>query len=249
MIEVSQHAMVSSETQAKIPSRFRKSDASSRDAALLLLRVGEIANDEIRKESPLTPERITLRSHISHIVTPSADGERIGKFFQDLTLPRCRSVSFCSADILDRPTSVSPLLFQGDENGERGKSVDLPKTNESILSLSPAFSKQSSEGKFVGTEVCGPIRGVLRKKFSWKTFPELENYLVEHRASYLQYSAKLNYTAEQKKYNNGLTQGLLDLAAQEGYMFEGFTFAMVRDRIRCYYKSYVQAVKKKRISK
>ena len=77
-------------------------------------------------------------------------------------------------------------------------------------------------------------------------YPELEKYLVDHRAEYLQYSSCFNYTSEQKRYNNDLTQGLLDLAADEGYVFEEFTFAAVRDRIRCYYKSCVQASKKKR---
>ena len=61
---------------------------------------------------------------------------------------------------------------------------------------------------------------------------------------YFEHSSK-NYTAEQRKYNNGLTRGLLDLASSEGYVFEGFTFPMVRDRIRCYYKSHSQSAKKK----
>ena len=100
--------------------------------------------------------------------------------------------------------------------------------------------------KFVGDKIPGPVRAVLRKKFSWKSYPELEDYLVKNRLEYLQYSSSLNYTAEQKRYNNTLTQGLLDLAADVGYVFEGFTFAAIRDRIRCYYKSYVQALKKKK---
>lgn len=101
--------------------------------------------------------------------------------------------------------------------------------------------------EFVGATTAGSqIRGVLRKKFSWKHYPELEDYLVQNRAQYLQYSSQLNYTAEQKLYNNRLTKGLLELANEQGYVFEEFTFAAVRDRIRCYYKSCVQAAKKKR---
>jgi hypothetical protein len=38
----------------------------------------------------------------------------------------------------------------------------------------------------------------------------------------------------------------LQLAANEGYVLEEFTFAAVRDRIRCFYKSFVQATKKKK---
>jgi hypothetical protein len=120
--------------------------------------------------------------------------------------------------------------------------VDLPnssKPTEVIL-------QRPSSSKLVGTQVKGPVKAVLQRKFSWKNYDALETYLVEHRNEYLQYSSELNYTAEQKLYNNQLTQGLLDLAEREGYQFEGFTFAAIRDRIRCYYKSYVQANKKKK---
>ena len=73
-------------------------------------------------------------------------------------------------------------------------------------------------------------------QFSWKQYPELEQYLIENQEEYFEYSLK-NYTAEQRKYNNRLTNGLLDLAASLGYVFEDFTFPMIRDRLRCYYKS------------
>ena len=77
-------------------------------------------------------------------------------------------------------------------------------------------------------------------------FPtQLEEYLLSKQCEYFEYSSK-NYTAEQRKYNNGLTRGLLDLAADEGYVFQDFTFSMIRDRIRCYYKSHSQLAKKKR---
>ena len=82
-------------------------------------------------------------------------------------------------------------------------------------------------------------------QFSWKQYPELEDYLLKNQEEYFEYSSR-NYTAEQRKYNNGLTRGLLDLASNEGYVFEEFTFSMVRDRIRCYYKSHSQSAKKKR---
>jgi hypothetical protein len=74
---------------------------------------------------------------------------------------------------------------------------------------------------------------------------KLEKYLLANQEDYFEYSSR-NYTAEQRKYNNNLTRGLLDLASIDGYVFEEFTFSMVRDRIRCYYKSYSQSAKKKR---
>ena len=59
----------------------------------------------------------------------------------------------------------------------------------------------------------------------------------------------LNYTVQQKQYNNRLTDRLLELATEHGYVFEEseFGFVTVRDRIRCYYKSYVQSAKKRGI--
>jgi hypothetical protein len=122
---------------------------------------------------------------------------------------------------------------------------------------------------------------MLRKKFSWKHFPEvredctppfvifcvvvealisrfaalnvaaplclqLERFLIENRDEYLRHSSK-NYTAEQKQYNNRLTEELLQVAEEYHYIFdpEDFNFVAIRDRIRCYYKSYVQTARKR----
>eukprot|EP00428_Durinskia_dybowskii_P045903 CAMPEP_0170340442 /NCGR_PEP_ID=MMETSP0116_2-20130129/71327_1 /TAXON_ID=400756 /ORGANISM="Durinskia baltica, Strain CSIRO CS-38" /LENGTH=245 /DNA_ID=CAMNT_0010593957 /DNA_START=62 /DNA_END=796 /DNA_ORIENTATION=+ len=44
--------------------------------------------------------------------------------------------------------------------------------------------------------------------FSWKNYPELEAFLIANREEYLRHSA-LNYTVQQKQYNNRLTEQLL----------------------------------------
>lgn len=114
---------------------------------------------------------------------------------------------------------------------------------------------------------------LLRKKFSWKHYPEvrirrpayilsrfnftgisriilfllqLERFLVENREEYLEHSSR-NYTVAQKQYNNMLTERLLEVAEKAGYAFDQdeFNFVSIRDRIRCYYKSYVQTVRKR----
>jgi hypothetical protein len=116
---------------------------------------------------------------------------------------------------------------------------------------------------------------VLRKKFSWKHFPEvrfclhiyvrvmfrigetnflnclsivvqLERFLIDNRDDYLKYSSR-NYTVEQKQFNNMLTERLIELAEKHSYVFdpEEFNFVSIRDRIRCYYKSYVQTARKR----
>ena len=69
---------------------------------------------------------------------------------------------------------------------------------------------------------------------------------MENREDYLRHSA-MNYTQEQKEYNSKLTERLLQVADANNYIFHAndFDFVSIRDRIRCYYKSYVQANKKK----
>lgn len=89
---------------------------------------------------------------------------------------------------------------------------------------------------------------ILRKKFSWKKYPPLEHYLIANRNEYLRHST-LNYTIQQKQYNNHLTKQMIELAAQYNLVFDDtdFSFVAIRDRIRCYYKSYVQSLKKRGI--
>jgi hypothetical protein len=91
------------------------------------------------------------------------------------------------------------------------------------------------------------------KKFSWKNYPELEDFLIANRPEYLQHSAQ-NYTLEQKDYNNTLTARLIDYAESCGYgnllelpqYEQDFgSFTAVRDRIRGYYKSFLQSSRRR----
>lgn len=70
--------------------------------------------------------------------------------------------------------------------------------------------------------------------------------MIENRDDYLKFSSR-NYTVEQKQFNNHLTERLIDLAEKHNYIFdqEDFNFVAIRDRIRCYYKSYVQTARKR----
>jgi len=110
----------------------------------------------------------------------------------------------------------------------------------SALHIQPQTSKSPQRPK--------RYRTILRKKFSWKHYPALELFLVANRSEYLRHSM-LNYTSQQKKYNNMLTEQMIQLATQHHLIFDQaeFSFVTIRDRIRCYYKSYVQSLKKKGI--
>lgn len=160
-----------------------------------------------------------------------------------------KTIAFIDARFTDSPGSDL-------EHNDWSKRVTTTLLDDSSLAApsllsSPAVLITQKYGKrkrenYVGlSTTTGSTRATLRKKFSWKQFPELEEYLIANQDEYFEYSSR-NYTSEQRKYNNRLTRGLLDVAAEEGYVFEEFTFSMVRDRIRCYYKSHSQSAKKKR---
>jgi hypothetical protein len=118
-----------------------------------------------------------------------------------------------------------------------------PKVKKIKISKTRPSNKSASKEPKKGSK---STNTVLRKKFSWKNYPELENFLIANREEYLRHSA-LNYTMQQKQYNNRLTERLVDLATECGYVFDSnvFTFVTIRDRIRCYFKSYVQSRKKR----
>jgi hypothetical protein len=255
-------------------ARFKLMADSSQDAAKLLLQVRRIAIDELihgdSLAAPVTPvqrPRIFVPTrHVSLAITTSPSSNQGNRRKIDSSPPniRFRTVSICSHDIEESTTAghVSPLQdhpSRSRESPERLERTSFPTCiknideEESIDATHLPDSHKDYHGspysnKYVGDKLPEGVktRDVLRKKFSWKSFPELETYLVDHRLKYLECSNALNYTKAQKLYNNQLTQGLLDLAGKEGYIFEGFTFAAVRDRIRCFYKSFVQATKKKK---
>lgn len=125
------------------------------------------------------------------------------------------------------------------------------QNNSGILnSVNHATNSNSAKGflqsKYASMHPVQKNTTILRRKFSWKNYPELEAFLIANREEYLRHSA-LNYTTQQKQYNNRLTERLIELASSHGYVFdkEAFSFVTVRDRIRCYYKSYVQSSKKR----
>jgi hypothetical protein len=74
----------------------------------------------------------------------------------------------------------------------------------------------------------------------------LERFLIDNRDEYLEHSSR-NYTIAQKQFNNLLTERLLEAADKHNYAFDPdeFNFVAIRDRIRCYYKSYVQTKRKR----
>lgn len=165
------------------------------------------------------------------------------------------------------PMELPPLLFNSNKKQESTKataisgvstrSYEKPTNRVASLVAKPSASTRKASKKT--QPVHGPRakkktapkkqqrQRQTGKKFSWKAYPELEEFLIAKREEYLSYSAK-NYTIEQRDYNNRLTSLLLEHAEASGYptLFESCTFSAVRDRIRSYYKSYVQSFKRRK---
>lgn len=149
---------------------------------------------------------------------------------------------------LKKRKSLMDIVRSKAEPGPK-KQKNRDVSRPSILSVKEPkkevhFQKHIPSDQATDSSISG--KKILRKKFSWKNYPELENFLIANREDYLRHSA-MNYTMQQKEYNNRLTERLIELANESGYVFdeESFSFVSVRDRIRCYFKSYVQSKKKR----
>jgi len=237
-------------------SKRASTSSDEKAAAKLLWQLKAIATKEVEKVN--IPYSCIDTFFIDPATTPSSEG-------------RGRTVSVESVDIainaippiltyIPKVHHVRPSLLLDKintrENNNTVEHLDHHDWGPPVKNITPSpslitaedrsrQSKRKRESHVGLTTKSGIVRSTLRKKFSWKQYPELEDYLLKNQEEYFEYSSR-NYTAEQRKYNNGLTRGLLDLASNEGYVFEEFTFSMVRDRIRCYYKSHSQSAKKKR---
>jgi len=179
------------------------------------------------------------------LLTPKAMDEELPKPCT-LSLIRPALISPLSTPIgRGRPIRRASLKFAQKIKQEHIKIPKLPQLPPVTVDVNEYKKKalQSSLAKGMKIQTIG------RKKFSWKNYPELEAFLIANREEYLRHSA-LNYTVQQKQYNNRLTEQLLELAAEHGYIFDDveFNFVTVRDRIRCYFKSYVQSAKKRGIT-
>eukprot|EP00545_Synedropsis_sp_CCMP1620_P003301 CAMPEP_0119012262 /NCGR_PEP_ID=MMETSP1176-20130426/6181_1 /TAXON_ID=265551 /ORGANISM="Synedropsis recta cf, Strain CCMP1620" /LENGTH=261 /DNA_ID=CAMNT_0006965183 /DNA_START=96 /DNA_END=881 /DNA_ORIENTATION=+ len=164
---------------------------------------------------PMLPP-FTLANHIVHTVSPTPRTVILPPFLQPPIMP------------VIQPTSQPYTMLQHCKH----------------IAPSPMALPPSNKSKYVGTSTAHKVKGILKRKFSWKNYPDLEGFLIGKREEYLQHSSAYNYTVTQKDFNNKLTTELLKLASSLGYIFDRFSFVQIRDRIRCYYKSYLQSLKK-----
>eukprot|EP00533_Pseudo-nitzschia_delicatissima_P015825 CAMPEP_0197262464 /NCGR_PEP_ID=MMETSP1432-20130617/510_1 /TAXON_ID=44447 /ORGANISM="Pseudo-nitzschia delicatissima, Strain UNC1205" /LENGTH=464 /DNA_ID=CAMNT_0042726765 /DNA_START=220 /DNA_END=1614 /DNA_ORIENTATION=- len=151
------------------------------------------------------------------------------------------------------PMNLPPLLFHNRKNNEDKtprSTRPYNKRSSPVRKMAGKKQQQLAHGPRSKKKTSAKKQQLQRhtgKKFSWKAYPELEEFLITNREEYLSFSAR-NYTIEQRDYNNRLTSRLLEHAGANGYsnIFASCAFSAVRDRIRSYYKSYVQSFKRRR---
>jgi hypothetical protein len=94
-----------------------------------------------------------------------------------------------------------------------------------------------------------PGRGhVLPDGFFWARYPPLENILKKHMAENYRLSMEMCQSVDQQSFNNRLVQEVMAEAESRSWTFDPQSFGdlkILRDRIRCYYKTHIQNAKKR----
>ncbi|CAJ1934858.1 unnamed protein product [Cylindrotheca closterium] len=91
-----------------------------------------------------------------------------------------------------------------------------------------------------------PKNSVIPKKFVWVHYPPLEAVLTENMKNFYSLSLHESQTAGQVKFNDGLVQLIKQAAQTHGLTFDSYwTDKLLRDRIRCYYKTHTMNAKKR----
>jgi hypothetical protein len=89
-----------------------------------------------------------------------------------------------------------------------------------------------------------PAPGDVPEGFVWAHYPPLESILKEHMGQYYEFSMDKTQAIAQQHFNNSLVDRTRDLAAQYKWDLPSHR-RILRDRIRCYYKTHIQNAKKR----
>jgi hypothetical protein len=90
------------------------------------------------------------------------------------------------------------------------------------------------------------VSNVIREGFFWREYPACEQVLYNHMHKYYEISAiQKNYKVQQY-FNNVLVDEVRKAAVDSGFTVDPeFCDKMLRDRIRCFYKTHLQNAKKR----
>ena len=93
-----------------------------------------------------------------------------------------------------------------------------------------------------------PPGHVLPDKFIWSHYPPLEQVLKNYMEQYYEHSINACQSAEQQQFNQSLVDYVHEAATARDWHFDPKRYRggkLLRDRIRCYYKTHIQNAKKR----
>ena len=90
------------------------------------------------------------------------------------------------------------------------------------------------------------VSRIIKEGFFWREYPACEQVLYNHMHKYYEISAiQKNYKVQQY-FNNVLVEEVRQAAKDSGFTVDPeFCDKMLRDRIRCFYKTHLQNAKKR----
>jgi hypothetical protein len=89
---------------------------------------------------------------------------------------------------------------------------------------------------------------VLSTGFIWAHYPPLENILKQHMEEYYTFSLLESRLKQQTAFNNSLVTIIRQAVTDLGWSLDSTVFfsdTILRDRIRCYYKTHIQNARKR----
>ena len=155
---------------------------------------------------------------------------------------------------IERKTKQKKRKLERDEQQSQARQLAQQAASLAAQAISsPEVSKQLLLSMvFVRTNprsppASWPMRGaVIKEGFFWGTFPPLESVLKRYMRHYYDLSTKKCQSKEQQAFNNDMvTIVRREAAAYEWTFSPAFTDKLLRDRIRCYFKTHIQNAKKR----
>jgi hypothetical protein len=156
-------------------------DTSITEVAFLLQQLVETASVELNPNDHFIK---TKRPDCAALIKDMSDGSSCEDSFNSIavTTDSFRSISFSSQaspllpplKLPSRPISVSPTLHAAESHVRViGPQLMLAHWNHADANNESVHTSKPNMSKYVGTKSPHKVRGILKRKFSWKNYPEV----------------------------------------------------------------------------